>query len=85
MSGDIAEQVIAGVKDSSSGLPFKSMSGQMSPSVANGSFMSTSRHSKSKTEGILSHRFLANHWFHLSDVGRKCCSSTTGFPFYMGM
>ena len=35
ISGDVAEQVIAGVKTQSSGLPFKSMSRQMSPSVAN--------------------------------------------------
>ena len=33
----------------------------------------------------LSHRFLASHGFHLSNVGPKCYSSTTGFPLYMGM
>ena len=52
----------------------------MSPSVANCSFMSASRHSKSKAEGMLSHRFLANYEFHLFNVGPKCCSSTTIFP-----
>ena len=43
------------------------------------------RDSKSKEEGMLFYRFMANNGLHLPNIGPKCCSSATSFPLVMGV